>query len=74
MSRNRAGRSALVGVVAGVSSIAVVILVGTIGLAFHLGAAVTAIAVGVILLAFFGWFFVRQIRVGRAMRATRPDD
>ena len=42
---DRAGRSGLVGLVAGVSSVVVAMLVVTIGLAFHFGAAVTAIAV-----------------------------
>jgi O-antigen/teichoic acid export membrane protein len=74
MSVDRAGRAALVGVVAGVSSFIVGGLVVTIGLAFHIGAAVTAIAGGVILLALAAWFFVHQIRVGLARRATRPDD
>ena len=74
MNTGRAGRSALVGVVAGVSSFIVGGLVVTIGLAFHLGAVVTAIAGGVILLALAAWFFVHQIRVGLARTAIRPDD
>ena len=71
---DRARRSALVGVVAYLSTLVLVIVVVTIGLALRLGAAVTAISVAVILLALFAWFFVHQIRVGRAMRAARRDD
>lgn len=72
--RDRAARSALVGVTAYLSTLAIVIVVVTVGLTLHLGAAATAISVAVILLALFAWFFVHQIRVGRAMRATRRDD